>query len=181
MKIIYISLALLAAASCGNTDKKPTESTETKPSALDYGSETHEGAEAKPKENSPEVSTDLVHNNATAQEGGKIVAPGKEPDMIFETLERDFGTITDGQQVEMTYKFTNKGGSDLIISEVKAGCGCTIPEWPKDPIKPGQSGVIKAKFDSTGKGGKNTKKVFVHSNAKEPEITLTFTGQVNEK
>ncbi len=178
-KTIYFSLALLAAASCGNTDKKSTPPAEAKPSALEYGSETHEGA--KPNENSPEVSTDLVHNNATAQEGGKILAPGKEPDMVFETLERDFGTITEGQQVEMTYKFTNKGGSDLIISEVKAGCGCTIPEWPKDPIKPGQSGVIKAKFDSTGKGGKNTKKVFVYSNAKVPDITLTFTGQVNDK
>ena len=68
----------------------------------------------------------------------------------FDKKEFDFGTIKQGEVVEGTFLVSNKGKTDLIITSAKASCGCTVPEWPKDPIKPGESSEIKFKFDSKG-------------------------------
>jgi hypothetical protein len=75
----------------------------------------------------------------------------KEPVISFDKKIWDFGTITDGEVVEHTFRFTNTGTNDLIISNASASCGCTIPEWPKEPIAPGEKGEIKVEFNSNGK------------------------------
>ena len=99
----------------------------------------------------------------------------------FETREKDFGTINEGQSITMYFKFKNKGLNPLIITNARAGCGCTSPEYPKDPIPSGREGVIKVTFNSEGKGGDNEKFVEIESNATEPVIKLIFRGHVNPK
>ena len=76
----------------------------------------------------------------------------------FDTF--DFGEVTDGEIVEVDYIFKNIGKSNLIIFDASASCGCTVPEYPKDKeIKPGETGVIKARFDSSGQTGKQVKSI----------------------
>lgn len=89
--------------------------------------------------------------------------------MKFKTMEHNFGRMKEGEQREYDFEFTNTGKEDLIIEDCKGSCGCTVPEWPKDPIKPGQSAAIKVKFDSTKKEKDQEKSVTILANT-EPEI-----------
>ncbi len=91
---------------------------------------------------------------------------------------QDMGSIKDGQVIEVTYKFKNVGNTNLIINDVAAGCGCTVPEKPGKPFAPGEEGTIKAKFDGTGRKGINDKYVEVKANTK-PNTTHVLTFKVN--
>ncbi len=107
--------------------------------------------------------------------------PTKYPVMTFEQTEYDFGTIKEGDIVDYTYKFKNTGSFPLIINKATATCGCTVPEWPKDPVPAGGEGVIKVKFNSKGKRNLQTKYVSINANTK-PEVTkLKLTGNVVAK
>lgn len=92
----------------------------------------------------------------------------------------DLGRVKEGQVVEVSYRFKNTGQKNLIISHVSAGCGCTIPEKPEEPIAPGQEGVIRAKFDSKTRKGENRKDVFVQANTIPRDMTLTFRVEVTD-
>ena len=74
----------------------------------------------------------------------------------------------------------NIGNSDLLISSAKGSCGCTVPEWPKDPIKPGKEANIKVTFDSKGKKGKQAKRVTLMTNAIPNVKILTIKGNIIE-
>lgn len=89
--------------------------------------------------------------------------------MKFKKMEHDFGRIKEGEKREHDFEFTNTGKEDLIIEDCKGSCGCTVPEWPKDPIKPGQTAAIKVKFDSTKKEKEQEKSVTITANT-EPEL-----------
>lgn len=89
------------------------------------------------------------------------------------------GKIEEGQMVDVEFEFTNTGSEMLIIKNVSASCGCTIPEKPEAPIPPGQTGKIKATFDSRGRGGLNQKAITVVANTKETIHTLIFDVEVN--
>jgi hypothetical protein len=96
----------------------------------------------------------------------------------FEKESFDFGQITDGEKVSYDFKFTNIGKSPLIITSATATCGCTVPEYPKEPIAPGAEGIVKVVFDSTGKPGMQNKVVTITANT-VPEITqLNILGNV---
>ena len=99
------------------------------------------------------------------------------PVMSFETDMHDFGTIKFAGNGTCEFKFTNTGKTPLIISNAKGSCGCTVPDWPKEPIKPGQTSAIKATYD-TKRVGAFTKTVTVTSNAKEASKILTIKGSV---
>lgn len=88
------------------------------------------------------------------------------PEITFDKEVHDYGTIKQGANGECEFKFTNTGNADLIISDAKGSCGCTVPEWPKTPIKPGESAVIKVKYD-TKRVGPINKTVTVTTNATE--------------
>ena len=93
------------------------------------------------------------------------------PEMDFEVKEHDFGDIEQGDKVEYTFEFTNVGNQPLIIQNVLTTCGCTAPEWPRDPVKSGESASIKIKFNSAGKSGIQNKIIRIMSNAgQSPEI-----------
>lgn len=93
----------------------------------------------------------------------------------------DFGTIKeiDGK-VSHTFTISNTGDMPLVINRVIASCGCTTPEWPKEPIAPGESGEIKVTFDPTGRQGTFTKTVSVYSNGKSGSYILNIRGEVTE-
>lgn len=118
----------------------------------------------------PTISSPDVVNNASANlDVSKIT---------FEDMEFDFGSVKAGEVVNHTFKFTNTGNRPLVISKANATCGCTVPEWPKDPIAPGAKGEIKVKFNSAGRKNLQTKYVNITANTK-PEVTrLKITGNV---
>ncbi len=99
------------------------------------------------------------------------------PEIIFESETVDYGTIDKGADGVREFKFTNSGKSPLIISNARGSCGCTVPTWPKEPIKPGESGVIKVKYD-TSRPGPINKSVTITSNAKTPTKVLRIKGNV---
>ena len=103
---------------------------------------------------------------------------GKMPVAKFDNKEHDFGNIKADAKVEHVYKVTNAGTADLIISEAKPGCGCTVSDYTKTPIKPGATGEIKATFDSKGKSGNVSKTITVTMNTETPTETLKFTANI---
>lgn len=93
----------------------------------------------------------------------------------------DFGKIAEGENVEFNYRFKNNGTNPLIITNVSASCGCTVPEKPEAPIMPGEIGFIKVKFNSDGRVGQAHKTVTVMSNANPGFPPLQLTGEVIAK
>lgn len=97
----------------------------------------------------------------------------------IDSTSQDLGQIKEGTTVEVTYRFRNAGDHALVIANVTASCGCTIPEKPEEPILPGKEGVIKAKFNSAGRPGRNSKDISVTANTKpDPHTTLHFEVEV---
>ncbi|MEO8109459.1 MAG: DUF1573 domain-containing protein [Ginsengibacter sp.] len=90
----------------------------------------------------------------------------------------NFGKVTDGEKVEYSYRFKNTGKHPLIVSSAVASCGCTVPEKPEEPIKPGETGFLKVVFNSTGRVGPVHKDVTVTSNAYPQFPVLQLTGEV---
>lgn len=99
----------------------------------------------------------------------------------IDSVDQQLGEVPEGAQVEVTWRFTNTGTKNLVIGNVNAGCGCTTPETPKEPIPPGGEGKIKAVFDSNGRPGTQKKEVFVLANTKPPNTTLSFSVEVKKK
>jgi hypothetical protein len=98
--------------------------------------------------------------------------------IVFEKEVYDYGTIKQGVKVEYDFKFTNTGKNDLIISDAYSSCGCTIPEYPKAPIKPGESSKIKVLFNSAGRSNKQDKTVNLIVNTQEKIKQLKIIGFV---
>lgn len=107
-----------------------------------------------------------------------IVKDRPKTTVRFDKDTFDFGTIKDGDMVEHTYKFKNTGANPLMIDDVIATCGCTIPSYTKTPIAPGQNGEIKISFNSKGKAGNVSKSITVISNAEQERIPLHFKASV---
>ena len=104
------------------------------------------------------------------------------PILKFDFDTYDFGEVIDGEIVEVDYTFKNTGESNLIIYDASASCGCTVPEYPKDKeIKPGESGVIKARFDSSGQTGKQVKSITLTTNTKNSKKIIRMSGFVINK
>ena len=95
--------------------------------------------------------------------------------MLFRS---DFGKIIQGEKITHSYRFKNTGKSDLVITNVSASCGCTVPSWPKKPIKPGEENIIDVVFNSDGKKGWQTKDITVVTNAKPNTRVLNIVGEV---
>jgi len=96
----------------------------------------------------------------------------------FSEEKYDFGSIKQGDVVDHVFKFKNTGTQPLVISNVQASCGCTIPDWTKEPVAPGKMGMISAKFNSAGKQGMQTKVLTIESNA--GAATVSLVGEVKD-
>ena len=113
--------------------------------------------------------------NATVKPAAQEVPKTK---IGFPEVQWDFGTINQGDIVKHDFVFTNEGENDLILKEVKPTCGCTALDWPKDPIPPGESGIIVTQFNSRGKMGQQYKYFTIRYNG-EPEMErVSFKGNV---
>jgi len=106
---------------------------------------------------------------------------GPLPVAVYETTDHDFGTINEGQKVVHVYKIKNTGEAPLVIQSAQPSCGCTVPEWTKDPIPVGGSGFVKAEFDSNGKPGIQNKTITVTANTWPKVTTLRFKAMVTAK
>lgn len=154
----YIILVMLGLSACNNRPDKPDLSAEAT---------SAEVANGQPINNS-----DLVNMPVSAD---TPTEPVKKAKIVFDEPVYVFGTINEGDIVTHDFKFKNTGDAPLQISNAKASCGCTVPEFPKEPIPPGGAGVIKAKFNSEGKSGKQEKSISIMANTyptTESEIIL---------
>jgi hypothetical protein len=103
----------------------------------------------------------------------------KVPIIKFTKMVHDYGNIYKGDDGTCTFEFKNVGKADLQLTNVSSSCGCTVPEWPKEPIPPGKTSSIKVSYN-TQNVGMISKSVYVTSNADEERITLSITGSVSE-
>lgn len=104
-------------------------------------------------------------------------------EIVFDKTEHNFGTFPEGNPVvRCQFTFTNTGNRPLVLVQVHATCGCTVPEYTKDPINPGEKGVIDVTYNGKGKyPGKFAKIITVKSNAKTPTVRLTVKGEMTEE
>ena len=99
--------------------------------------------------------------------------------ITWKDTTKNLGNIDAGQKLEVVYTFTNTGKKPLVIKDVRASCGCTVPERPQEPIMPGKGGFIKAIFNSEGRMGLNHKTITVQANTTPSEThQLEFTVNV---
>jgi hypothetical protein len=120
------------------------------------------------------LSGDVVNNPNSAD--GKH--SGNLPVMEFEKDFHDFGRVIQGEKVSYSFKFTNTGNSDLIISKVSSTCGCTVPDFPKTPIGPGDTQKIEVRFDSENRRGFQNKSITVISNTQPNSQVLRIKAEV---
>lgn len=104
----------------------------------------------------------------------------KADSIIFKSLVHDYGTIEQGGDGTCEFSFTNTGKEPIVLSGVRASCGCTVPEWSKEPVLPGQTSVIKVKYDTRRLGAIN-KSIVVNSNAINSPVILKITGNIVAK
>lgn len=124
----------------------------------------------------------------TASNAGDTTSTAITPGMAanatsikFEEETFDFGKIKQGEKVTHQFAFTNTGDKPLIITEAHASCGCTVPEPPKEPIKPGEKGLIKVVFNSEGKSGLQDKQIYVSANTNPQQTVVHLIGEVSGK
>lgn len=163
ISVLLLSVAMFVAA-CGDKTKKD---------------------EKKGAENTADPT--VIENPSTADEPTAAINPDSAPNIAFEQDKVTLPTITEGESVEVVFKYTNTGQSNLILSAVEPTCGCTVADedgWSKEPLAPGEEGKVKVVYNSEGRApGAITKSVVVRSNALAPNDVkeLTFSLQVNPK
>lgn len=100
--------------------------------------------------------------------------------ITFEEQLFDFGEAKEGTVVTHIFKFKNTGATPLIISDARSTCGCTIPEWSKEPIEPGQASAITVRFNTQGKADMQRKPVTITANTYPSETKVYLTGVVKK-
>ena len=125
------------------------------------------------------AQTEMMKSGASyiLDESGNLIETTK-PILNFEKETHDFGDLPEGPQASYSFKFKNDGKEDLLISDVKASCGCTTPAWPREAIKPGEEAVITATYSTSKRLGPFTKAITITSNAHEPTKRLYIKGTV---
>lgn len=97
----------------------------------------------------------------------------------------NFGTVKEAGEIEHVFEYTNTGGVPLIIQSVEASCGCTTPDWSREPVLPGKKGKITVKYNTKGRVGPFNKSIYIKSNATVPNgqdrYELKITGEVKPK
>lgn len=121
------------------------------------------------KEQRTDISTNDIMNTNSAEGNSNADLP----EIKFEEETHDFGRITQGEKVTYNFKFKNTGGANLIISSANGSCGCTIPDYPKKPILPGEEANINVVFASEGKSGIVEKSVTIVTNC-EPSTRIIY-------
>ncbi|MDH6251161.1 hypothetical protein M2347_000888 [Chryseobacterium sp. H1D6B] len=141
-----------------------------------------QGAETAAKDSTASTAATAPADPMAAPAAGQAVTPVKsdQPSTSLALSESnfDFGKIKKGDKVQHVYEVTNTGTNPLVISEVKPGCGCTAPDFTKEPILPGKKGKITLHFDSSSFDGNVQKYADVFANVDKSPIKLTFTANI---
>ncbi|NCX95498.1 MAG: DUF1573 domain-containing protein [Chitinophagia bacterium] len=132
----------------------------------------------KDKKDNSLPASELISNPHTAS-GLDTVSAARKPTMDFTDTLYEFGTIKEGETVAHQFSFKNNGKTPLFISGAAGSCGCTVPEYPKEPIAPNAAGTIKVTFNSAGKAGAQTKTVTIQANTLKNIHILYIKGNVN--
>lgn len=125
--------------------------------------------------NNNNADVDIIKNPNSAEGYNESE---KMPKITFETDMHDFGQLMAGENISYSFKFTNTGDADLIISGCDASCGCTVADYPKERIAPGKSGYVTVSFKSQGMSGRQMKEVIVVSNTQPARTRLRITAMV---
>lgn len=157
--VLFALLAVCFLASCANE------------------SDSKDAANAALTETSNAVTPAV--NDATNAVADVAAPTGPTTSLEWAATEFDFGTIDQGEAVEHSFTFTNTGSEPLIISNAKGSCGCTVPQWPREPIAPGATAAIDVRFDSKGKRNKQNKKVTITANTDPAQSFIFLKGEVN--
>ena len=120
----------------------------------------------------------LVISSGCSQTSGRT-RPTEGASIKFAETEHNYGNMKVGADGTYEFVFTNNGAEPLILNNVKSSCGCTVPEWPKEPIPAGQGGKIKVSYN-TKITGAFSKTISVYTNAAKEPIILTIRGKVEE-
>jgi hypothetical protein len=164
-KILLVLTAGITILSCKDADKTADANATASKDSLAKLDATSTAAN-QPTASTPETPVDTANQTTIEWTDG---------------TNKDFGKIKEGDNLNVVFHFKNTGTKPLVISNVVAGCGCTVPETPKKPYAPGESGEIKASFNSSGKVGANSKQVTVYSNTNPNTATLVFHVEVTAK
>jgi len=167
MKKIFLVLAAgITIASCSEADKT-SEANET-------------ASTTTPVSNDAAISATAT-NTAATPDPNQIDTANLTTIQWLDGGEKDFGKMKEGENLDVSFRFKNTGTKPLVISNVTASCGCTVPETPKKPYAPGETGVIKASFNSAGKPGTQSKQVTVYANTNPNMTTLVFRVDVKPR
>jgi hypothetical protein len=155
MKKLVFAMFMLSLVACNNgTD---SETTATQDSNL--------------------LSTDLVTNPSTAEGAAKEDLENM-PTMDFKDTVHDFGNLVEGEVGSYDFEFVNNGKKPLIIAGASGSCGCTVPEYPHEPVPPGKSGILKVKFNTQGRPGHQEKSVTINTNTYRGTHMLYIKAEV---
>ena len=126
------------------------------------------------------VACDIRNSNKKDVKANQQAAQSFKDSTTVQIIDSvyNFGKVTDGEKVEYNYRFKNTGKNPLIILTATASCGCTVPEKPEEPIKPGETGFLKVVFNSKGRVGEVRKEITVTSNAFPAFPILELRGEV---
>ena len=164
------AVSLFAFTACNNAASKIKDEESKK------AQETNQQAENQANN---QMNANMNQNQPNQQQ--KQVADGTEPVFNFQKESHNFGTIKEGAVAKHDFTFTNTGESPLIITNAKGSCGCTVPNWPREPIAPGETGTIHVEFNSSGRTGNQRKQVTIDANTVPNQKILSIRAQVEPK
>ena len=163
---MVVFLAFTACNSDTNTSATANGTTDTDVTPASVNTERPNETPAAPQVNLPEYQRKAEELPKTTVE--------------FENEKYDFGKVASGEKVLYKFKFKNTGSNELVLTDVKASCGCTTPGYSKEPVAPGEEGFIDVQFDSKGRSGVQQKSITVTGNFEDPSrrMVLYLTGEV---
>jgi len=159
------------------TTSNEKASSEKRNAKVEKPKSTKKAKPKKPAAKDKKLSADLVKNTKTASKKKKEKTE-LLPELVFDYKTYDFGIVNHGDTVTHKFYFVNEGDAPAIISEASSSCGCTVPEYPKKPIKPGQRTFIKAVFATKGKLNTQKKSITIKANTEPNYTTLYLEGEV---
>ena len=166
MKKLILSIAIAVFTTIAINAQVATSTSNVQSKTVEQQKAEKQKAEAKRLESNKKLEQQNANPNA--------------PVIEFDKLVHDYGTIEQHADGNCEFTFTNTGKEPLILSNVRASWGCTVPAWPRQPVLPGQSDVIKVKYDTKRVGNIN-KSIRVVSNAKNANVTLKIKGKILAK
>lgn len=129
----------------------------------------------KARSASDPIPADVVNNPGSASDQGDI---GNLPQFKFDEESHDFGQVIQGEKVTYAFEFVNSGKTELVIASASASCGCTVAEYPKIPVRPGEKGVVSVSFNTEGRKGFQNKTITLAANTQPNTKVLSVKAFV---